>query len=145
MTTMNRRQFVGIAAGWTLLEAASFSAAEDDNPYARANTDWLAKCGFGIGVHWTAQTVPRRGKPLPFQKAVDDFDVQRFVGQLAYAGAEYLLFTATHALQMLPAPHPVIDKILRGRTCRRDLIGELADALAAKGMPLGTVGQAADF
>ena len=53
-----------------------------------------------------------------------------------HAGADYLLFTATHALQMLPAPHPVIDKILPGRTCRRDLIAELADALAAKGMPL---------
>ena len=56
--------------------------------------------------------------------------------QLDYAGADYLLFTAAHALQMLPAPHPVIDKILPGRTCKRDLIAELADALAAKGMPL---------
>ena len=52
------------------------------------------------------------------------------------AGADYVLFTAAHALQMLPAPHPVIDRILPGRTCKRDLIAELADALAAKGMPL---------
>jgi alpha-L-fucosidase len=37
---------------------------------------------------------------------------------------------------MLPAPHPVIDKTLPGRTSKRDLIGELADALRAKGMPL---------
>jgi alpha-L-fucosidase len=67
---------------------------------------------------------------------VDAFDVSRLVDSLVAAGAEYLLFTSTHALQMLPAPHPVIDKILPGRTCQRDLIAELADALAAKGMSL---------
>ena len=62
--------------------------------------------------------------------------MKKFVDQLTYAGADYLLFTAAHALQMLPAPNPIIDKILPGRTCKRDLIAELADALAAKGMPL---------
>lgn len=107
-----------------------------DTPYKRADTDWLAKCRFGVGVHWTAQTVPRRGPPKPFQKAVDAFDLEEFVKTLEYIGADYLLFTATHALQMLPAPHPVIDRILPGRTCERDLIQELADALAAKGRRL---------
>ena len=104
--------------------------------YQRANTDWLAKCRYGIGVHWTAQTVPRHGAPLPFQEAVDAFDVKRFVDQLTCAGADYLLFTSAHALQMLPAPHPVIEKLLPGRTCKRDLISELADGLAARGIPL---------
>jgi len=96
-------------------------------PYQRANTDWLAGCRYGVGVHWTAQSVPRHGPPLPFQKAVDAFRVDEFVERLVYAGAEYLLFTSTHALQMLPAPNPVIDKILPGRTCKRDLIGELVN------------------
>jgi len=104
--------------------------------YTRANTDWLAKCRYGIGLHWTAQTVPRKGPPLSFQKAVDAFDVKKLVDRLVYAGADYLLFTSAHALQMLPAPHPVIDKILPGRTCQRDLIAELADVLAAHAMPL---------
>ena len=107
-----------------------------DAAYRRANTDWLARCRFGIGVHWTAQTVPRRGTPLPFQKAVERFNLEGFVKAVEYSGADYVLFTAAHALQMLPAPHPVIDKILPGRTCRRDLIQELADALAAKGKAL---------
>ena len=102
----------------------------------RANTDWLANCRYGVGVHWTAQTVPRHGPPMPFQKAVDAFDVKKFIDDLVHAGADYLLFTVAHALQMLPAPHPVIDKILPGRTCKRDLIIELADPLAAKGKHL---------
>jgi len=111
-------------------------AEQPPRNYQRANTDWLANCLYGIGAHWTAHTVPRHGAALPFQKAVDAFDVKRFVDQLTYAGADYLLFTSTHALQMLPAPHPVIDKILPGRTCKRDLLAELADALAAKGKHL---------
>jgi len=111
---------------------AAAEADELDASYKRANTDWLAKCRFGIGVHWTAQTVPRSGAPKPFQQAVAEFDLQRFVATVEHAGADYVLFTAAHALQMLPAPHPVLDKILPGRTCERDLIRELADALAAR-------------
>jgi hypothetical protein len=106
------------------------------SPYKRANTDWLAKCRFGIGIHWTAQTVPRSGPPKPFQEAVDAFDLDGFVQAVECTGADYVLLTSAHALQKLPAPNPVLDKILPGRTCKRDLIMELADALAAKGKHL---------
>lgn len=120
----------------TCIPGYRLSAAErqrgSDSSYQRANTDWLSKCRFGIGVHWTAQTVPRHGPPLAFQEAVDVFDIDGFVAAVEFTGADYVLFTAAHALQMLPAPHPVIDEILPGRTCKRDLIRELADALAAK-------------
>jgi hypothetical protein len=36
---------------------------------------------------------------------------------------------------MLPTPHPVIERILPGRTSKRDLLADLADELALKGMP----------
>ena len=131
---MNRREFTRLALAGLGMQAIPLIAGE--NGYVRANTDWLAKCRYGIGVHWTAQTVPRHGDPLPFQRAVDAFRLNEFVTQVRDAGADYVLFTAAHVLQMLPAPHPIIDRILPGRTCKRDLIGELADALAAKGLPL---------
>jgi hypothetical protein len=134
---MDRRGFIGsAAAAAAACVIRRLDGGEVDSPYVRANTDWLARCRFGIGLHWTAQTALRNGAPQPFQRAVDSFNVTRLVEQMAYAGADYLLFTAAHALQMLPAPHPVIDKILPGRTCERDLIAELADALAARDMPL---------
>jgi len=136
---VDRRTFLKTTAvGVTWLQAQNLFAANQElsTSYVRANTDWLAKCRFGIGVHWTAQTVPKKGPPLPFQEAVDAFDVKRFVDAMVHAGADYLLFTATHALQMLPAPNPVIDKICPGRTCRRDLIAEFADGLAAEGKHL---------
>ena len=105
---------------------------QPNSPYQRADTTWLAKCRFGVGVHWTAETVPRHGPRQPFQQAVEAFDLAGFMAAVEHAGADYVLLTATHALQMLPAPHDVLDKILPGRTCRRDLIRELADALQAK-------------
>jgi hypothetical protein len=128
-----RRQFAGIVLGSAVCQATKrLTSAQKPGPYVRTNTDWLAKCRFGIGVHWTAQTVPRSGPPKSFQKAVADFDLNGFMGAVEHSGADYVLFTAAHALQMLPAPHPLLDDILPGRTCERDLLRELADALAAK-------------
>ena len=74
--------------------------------YDRANTGWLARCRYGLSVHWTAQTLPRRGEPVRFQEAVERFDLERFAVGVAEAGADYVIFTVTHALQMLPMPHP---------------------------------------
>jgi hypothetical protein len=135
---LNRRSFLRTttAAAAACMAGPRLVAAEEqpasDASYRRANTDWLAKCRFGVGVHWTAQTVPRSGPPKPFQKAVADFDLTSFLAAVEHAGADYVLFTAAHALQMLPAPHPMLDKLLPGRTCERDLIREIADALGAR-------------
>ena len=115
---MNRREFTRLALAGLGMQALPLIAGETG--YVRASTDWLAKCRYGIGVHWTAQTVPRHGDPLPFQRAVDAFKLKEFVEQVQDAGGDYVLFTAAHALQMLPAPHPIIDRILPGRTCKRD-------------------------
>lgn len=104
--------------------------------YKRANTDWLAACTMGISVHWTAQTVPCKGPARPFAEAVAAFRLNDFLDAVSRSGADYMIFTATHALQMLPCPHPVVDSILPGRTTERDLIGELARGLEALGKKL---------
>jgi hypothetical protein len=71
-----------LAAGTCCIGSPSlFGAGQTPKDYQRANTDWLARCRFGIGVHWTAQTVPRNGSALSFQKAVDAFDLRKFVDQ----------------------------------------------------------------
>ena len=120
---MNRRDFMAaLGAGTCCIASSRFLGAEQTpKDYQRANTDWLAKCRFGIGIHRTAQTVPRNGSPLSFQKAVDAFDLRKFMDQFTDTGADYLLFTAAHAMQMLPAPHPIIDQILP----RAALAGEI--------------------
>jgi hypothetical protein len=107
-----------------------------DVSYRRANTDWLAACGVGLGAHWTAQTAPRRGAARDFADAVAHFRLEDFLAAVEASGADYVLFTATHALQKMPCPHPVVDGILPGRTAERDLLGELAQGLAKRGKKL---------
>ena len=103
--------------------------------YEPANTDWFANCHFGISTHWTAQSQPvGEDDWLPFNEAVDRFNATGYVDQAAHAGAEYVIFTGAHALQMLPAPSASIDRIASGRTTKRDLIGDLADACHARGL-----------
>lgn len=127
-----RREFVkGIAAAATMVP---FRCARAEN-YQQANTDWFASCHFGISTHWTAQSQPV-GKDdwLPFEETVNRFNVQAYVDQIAAAGAQYLIFTSCHALQMLPAPCATIDRVAPGRTTKRDLIGEIADACHARSL-----------
>jgi hypothetical protein len=104
--------------------------------YKKADTEWLASCTFGIGVHWTTQTAARAGSPLPYAEAVDRFRLGEFLAAVSASGADYVIFTLTHALQFLPCPHPVVDGILPGRTMKRDLLGELARGLEAIGKKL---------
>jgi len=103
--------------------------------YRKANTDWFAACHFGISTHWTAQSQPvGEDDWLPFEEAVNSFDARRYVQQASEAGAQYIIFTSCHALQMLPAPCGAIDRVAPGRTTKRDLIGDLADACHARQM-----------
>ncbi len=138
----DRRQFLQYLAGSTaagiigcshpdfnLCQTSGTPVSTPTGRYIRANADWLAACTYGVGIHWTAKSTPRSGPPVPFPNAVDQFDVDHFANTIAETGADYVLFTCTHALQMLPAPHPDIESILPGRTCRRDLIGEIATRL----------------
>jgi len=104
--------------------------------YARANTDWLASCAVGISTHWTAQTAPRTGAACRFTKAVERFRMADFLGAVEQSGADYVIFTLTHALQMLPCPNPVVDGILPGRTTERDLVEEMATGLHKLGKKL---------
>ncbi len=104
--------------------------------YVKANTDWLASCGAGLGVHWTAHSRPRQGNALPFADAVARFRLKGFLDTVEACGADHVIFTATHALQMFPCPHPVVESILPGRTAERDLLGEIAEALAGRGKKL---------
>jgi hypothetical protein len=88
----------------------------------------------GLSVHWTSQSVLPDGRTLPFAEAVGRFDVERFAGSLEAVGAKHCIFTLTHAEQFLALPHPLLEDLLPGRTTERDLIGELIEALAARGI-----------
>ena len=99
--------------------------------FPQADTNWM-KRSIGISVHWTSHTVPLSGLKKNYQDAVRDFPVEAFADQLADAGADHCIFTLTHAEQYLPLPHPLLEKLLPGRTAERDMVGDLAEALAKR-------------
>jgi hypothetical protein len=109
--------------------AGALEAQTTGATYKRADTSWFAACPFGISTHWTAlsQTIhPADWRPFP--ETVDNFNVERFIERIAAAGASYLIFTSAHALQQIAAPCEALDRVLPGRTTKRDMIGELARA-----------------
>ncbi|NQT51939.1 alpha-L-fucosidase [bacterium] len=104
--------------------------------YSRADFAPLRDTVYGIGLHWTTRTMPRTGDPLPFDQAVAAFDVPAFVQQAVDAGAGHVLFTSCHSHHWLCCPNPVVDEIVPGHTCERDLLMDLADGLAPHGIRL---------
>ena len=93
------------------------------------STKWMVAAKYGLMFHWTSQSMPREGPPLSYCDAVRKFDVEKFANMVADTGAGFVVFTTSHAGFYFPGPNPEIDSILPGRTCSRDLVGDLADAL----------------
>jgi Alpha-L-fucosidase len=95
----------------------------------QANTDWMVAAKYGLMFHWTSQSEPQEGPPSSYCDAVRNFDVDQFAKMVSATGAGFVVFTTSHAGFYFPGPNAVIDSILPGRSCSRDLIGDMADAL----------------
>lgn len=126
-------EFVIFGDAYNKRKKEEYLEADKKTGYPRASTDWLAGA-FGIGVHWTTWSTDLNGEKNSFDEAVDNFDIPRFVSQLKQAGAEYIIFTSSWAEQHPPAPCPALDKIIAGRTTKRNLLLEIAQALDAEGI-----------
>lgn len=112
--------------------SAAIIPAEESVRAHRANTDWFVKAGYGVMFHWTDFTQPREGEKKAYKDAVDAFDVNTFANMVEEMGAGYVVFTLNHAHPHCAAPIQSWEAIHPGWTTRRDLIGDLADALAAR-------------
>jgi hypothetical protein len=102
----------------------------------RSDTEWLNRAKFGLMFQWGEWGYPRHGPKKQWLAMINDFDVPKFVEMVASTKAGYVVWSATWATYYFPAPIKAIDRILPGRTCKRDLIGELADALRGRGIKL---------
>jgi hypothetical protein len=114
-------------------DAAITAAAESARAH-RASTEWFVKAGYGVMFHWTDFTQPRDGVKRPYPEAVDAFDVDTFAKLIVDTGAAYVIFTLNHAHPHCPAPIQSWETVHPGWTARRDLIGDIADALEKRGI-----------
>lgn len=105
----------------------------------RSSTGWMVKQQYGLFIHWVPESYPLYGD-VPawkhYERAVDAFNVDSFVEMVVATGAGWVVFTTTHGKYYFPGPLIAMDRVLPGRTCKRDLIGELSDALSRKGIRL---------
>ena len=102
----------------------------------RANTDWFQQAGWGVFTHYLA---PADMPAEAWQAQVDAFDVEALAEQLVAAGAPYFFITIGQNSGHYCAPNAAYDEIVGrvpSRLSRRDLVADLADALAAPRHPL---------
>lgn len=102
---------------------------------SRASVDWMIEAGYGLMFHWTSQSVQPDGSIKPYEEGVNAFDVERFAGMVEATGAGYVFLTIGHAESYCPAPIKSWEKCHPGMTTQRDLIVEIADALAKINIP----------
>ena len=122
-----------------LVPVSAYKSIEKENKKAvaaRASTEWLAKTGYGLMFHYTSQSMNPDGSNIPYEQAVNSFDVKKFADMVQETGAGYVIFTIGHARQYCPAPIASWEKCFPGMTTKRDLIEEMANALNAKGIKL---------
>jgi hypothetical protein len=114
----------------------AIAESEERAKRSQASTDWMVKAKYGVMFHWTDGSQPRHGPKKPYAEAVRDFDVDAFADMVEGTGAGWVIFTMMHATAHCPAPIKSWDKYHPGRTTKRDLIMEMADALNEKGIKL---------
>jgi hypothetical protein len=112
----------------------------------RANTDWFAKAGYGVFVHFLAkvqnnpETIQSLGRQTSWDECVREFDVERFAEGMREAGAGYVIFTINQQTRFLIAPNAAFDRIAGyrpGEACAtRDLVLDLHRSLARRDIPL---------
>lgn len=117
-------------------QRASIDAARALARRQRANTDWFAHAGYGMWFHFLDLTTPRHGPRKPYKDAVDELDAEKLAQLVEECGAKYLIFTVNHGNPTCPAPIAAWEAVHPGWTTRRDLIGDLADALGRRGIKL---------
>ena len=113
------------------------------NPWTRANTDWFRDARWGVFFHYLAdvasqQTVAAMA-PDTWNRRIDAVDVDRWAAQIAESGAGYAFLTIGQNSGYYLAPNATYDAIVGHRPSRcssRDLVSDLADALARHRVPL---------
>ncbi|MGH9664084.1 MAG: alpha-L-fucosidase, partial [Bryobacteraceae bacterium] len=89
--------------------------------------------------HFSPLTYPFHGSEMAYTNwrwGVDLFDVTAYADAVEKTGARWVIFTASHGMVFWPGPNRTIDRLVRGRTCRRDLLQELAHELSKRGIRL---------
>lgn len=141
-------EWVGVPSVSKLAETFALFSIELGTPAARkaqlarakeirGDASCMIDGKYGLFVHWSPLGYGFDGdQPRSewHQKAVEMFDVKVFADAVERTGAAWMIFTMTHGKFLWPGPSDAIDKILPGRTTKRDVIGEIIAELDRRGI-----------
>ena len=106
-------------------------------------TDWFRDARWGVLSHYLADRASATAEigisVDDWNRRVDSFDVSALADQLASVGAPYYFITLGQNSGFYCAPNATYDSIVGrqpSRLSRRDLVADLYDALAPKGIKL---------
>lgn len=97
---------------------------------------WMKSGKFGMMVHWLAPgPEPQHGpRVTDLDRAVDAFDVDRFLSDFRRTRADWLIFTIGQNTGYYASPNSVLDALAGPGHCpRRDLVLEIAMRVKAMG------------
>jgi hypothetical protein len=110
---------------------------------AQNRSEWMRTARFGVMTHyladWRARTDNLTMSVDQWNDLVDHFDVEGLADQLKSAGAGWHILTIGQNSGYFAAPNPTYDRltgIQPGKCARRDLISDMAAALAKRGIKL---------
>lgn len=84
---------------------------------------------YGVFVHYVSGSIDANGKKYDLQTTADRFQVDQFAEDIESTGADYVIFTAWHGGMLPLYPSTVMESYRPGASAKRDLIGEIVDAL----------------
>ena len=129
-----------------LLILASFAFLFASNAHAAKNSDradWMRTARFGVMTHflhdWIMQGQREQMTPENWNALVDGFDVDAVAEQLQSVGASYYLISIGQNSGYYLSPNATYDKltgIAPSKLSHRDLVADLAPALAKRGIKL---------
>jgi alpha-L-fucosidase len=133
-----------LIAAIALLATTSFAPAQATRPVDRAA--WMRDAKWGVMTHYLADWIARResfnGGRMTVERwneLVDKFDVDALAEQIETLGAKYYIMTIGQNSGFYLSPNATYDRIVGNqpsKCSRRDLIGDLADAFAKRGIKL---------
>ncbi len=107
------------------------------NAEARVKERWLQKSGYGLMFHYEAF---KDHSPQSYNKAIDSFNVDRFVSEVESSGAGHIIFVIGQHWGKYCAPNSAYEKLLGVEngvwTSKRDLILEIGEQLARRDIRL---------
>lgn len=105
-------------------------------PGASDGVSGFRRMKYGYFVHYVfGGTRKSDGNwPTDANDMADRFDAEGFAEDLHSMGVEYVIFTAWHYNVVCLWPSAAMDRWMPGHTVRRDVLGDLLDAVKAKGI-----------